>query len=238
MTQAEPGSPIAAAEQVCRRSAGAREAIVAPRLTKNATESSQADDLDESPSCASESDGVAGTCRQCSALEVALVRRLIGSGRTDDARNLLENLKSSTDASSEIELLLGELLLAEGKVSDATACFLGMLADNPNCVSALKAVAQLHKRSGDLERAAEVRRRGVHGSCLKPSLLRGDRHATINMMLYSATSVWLPAGCSQAVHHSLGPARGFVRILCRGHGRSGDVPTVTRGPQQICGALL
>eukprot|EP00892_Ulva_mutabilis_P003757 jgi/Ulvmu1/1753/UM117_0030.1 len=156
MTRSELESPTSAGDQACKRSAEATDEDVSPRFTNNATDTSESVDLEPSPSCASASDGVAGTCRQCSALEVALVRRLVGSGRIEDARSLLEELKNSTDASDDIELLLGELLLAEGKVSEATACFLGMLADNPSCVPALKAVAQLHRRSGDLERAAEV----------------------------------------------------------------------------------
>lgn len=157
MTQDNP--PQFAEEDDCDASIpsdGPESDSIARRVTKNATDTATWDEDEVSPSCASASDGVDDTTRQCSALEVALVRRLFSSGRTDDARNLLDDIRASTDARDEAELLLGELLLAEGRVSEATACFLGMLADNPRHVPALKAVAQLHKRSGDLPRAVEV----------------------------------------------------------------------------------
>lgn len=159
MTRDEPRSPVGEAQQASTPSEGAGDDEIARRETKNAIDTTTWDDFDDSPSCASASDGVDDTSRPCSSLEVALVRRLFSSGRTEDARSLLDDIKSSTDAVEEIELLLGELLLAEGKVSEATACFLGMLADNPSCVPALKAVTQLHKRSGDLQRAVQVRGR-------------------------------------------------------------------------------
>lgn len=164
MTHSEPEISVTEADRETKRSTQVGVADVARRVTKNAIDSSQSDELEASPSCASASDGLADACRQCSALEVAQVRRLSSSGRTEDARNLLDELRNSTDASEEIELLLGELLLAEGKISEATACFLGMLADNPNCVPALKAVIQLHRRTGDLERAVEVWIDGLAGS--------------------------------------------------------------------------
>lgn len=159
MTQGESRTPVSGAQQASRPSGDAGDDDIARRVTKNAIDTTTWD-LEGSPSCASASDGVNDTSRQCSSLEVALVRRLFSSGRTDDARSLLEDLRNSTDAIEDVELLLGELLLAEGKVSEAAACFLGMLADNPSCVPALKAVAQLHKRSGDLQRAVQVCRRG------------------------------------------------------------------------------
>jgi hypothetical protein len=56
-----------------------------------------------------------------------------------------------------LERLRGETYLSESKCSEASACFMALLGENPDDTDALKAVADLHKRSGDLYRALEVR---------------------------------------------------------------------------------
>jgi predicted Zn-dependent protease len=123
------------------------------RQTRNATQSASdlnnedcASDLPETEECKME---------DCS--EVELVRRLISSGRSADARELVHELKEARPHSDTPEVMLSEIYLSESNLSDASACIMALLGRNPKNTAALRALVKLYDASGDIVKALDVR---------------------------------------------------------------------------------
>lgn len=88
----------------------------------------------------------------------ALVNRLCAASREQDALELLDELRGSSKLGTvEADVLRGEVCLAQGRVSEASACFLAVLSEAPGEESALCALGRLHQRNNDLDGAYQVR---------------------------------------------------------------------------------
>lgn len=83
--------------------------------------------------------------------EAIIVQRFISAERFADALAVISNFESVRGAHADAELLRGEVLLAQGKFVEATACVMALLSDNPEHVGALGSVAQLQRRAGNLQ---------------------------------------------------------------------------------------
>ena len=87
-----------------------------------------------------------------------LVNRLCAASREDDALQLLDELRGSSKLSvAQADVLRGEVCLAQGRVSEASACFLAVLSEAPGNEAALCALGRLHQRSSDVDGAYKVR---------------------------------------------------------------------------------
>jgi hypothetical protein len=94
----------------------------------------------------------------CSAQHEETVRRLIASGRCKDANDMIESLQGCFTATCA-DLLRGEVFLEQSRLSEASACFMAILREEPKNERALRAVAELHRRNEDLESCYAVRAR-------------------------------------------------------------------------------
>lgn len=99
----------------------------------------------------------AAAAEECSEVEVEMVRRLVASGRYDDARDLIHHLRDSREGSDALELLLSEIYIVESRLSDATASIMALLGKNPDNPATLQSLVRLYRMSGDTVKALEVR---------------------------------------------------------------------------------
>ena len=124
-----------------------------------ASDSSQAcEDCTEKSCTEASPPSSAQTSQLGDAQQESAIRRLIASGRAKDAADMIEVVHERLDGAT-VELLRGEICLAQSQMSEASACFMALLGSDPENQRALRAIAEIHRRNDDLESCFAVRLR-------------------------------------------------------------------------------
>jgi hypothetical protein len=92
--------------------------------------------------------------------EVEAVRGLIAAGRCQDATDMISTIQGRIGGTL-VDLLRGEVFLAQSRISEASACFLAILGEDPMNERALKAITEIHRRNEDIDSCYLVRALGA-----------------------------------------------------------------------------